>query len=78
MPKFEGRVNVAIRYYFKNKMRKDIDNYTPKFIMDGLVDSGLIEDDNSEVVKNLSVGIFYDKYNPRTEIIITPYDAETC
>jgi Holliday junction resolvase RusA-like endonuclease len=37
---------VRIRYSFDTKRRRDKDNYTPKFIMDGLVKSGVIKDDN--------------------------------
>lgn len=68
-------VKVEVRYYFPTKTARDLDNYCPKFLLDGLVKAGILKDDNSSVVKELSVKILYDKQNPRTEVIIT--DEET-
>ena len=34
---------VTITFYFKDRRRRDMDNYTPKFLMDGLVKAGIIE-----------------------------------
>ena len=65
-----GKVEVVVKYYFKTKQKRDLDNYTPKFIMDGLVKAGMIEEDNSSIVTKLSVEILHDKENPRTEILI--------
>lgn len=64
-------VKVEVRYHFPTKTARDLDNYCPKFLLDGLVKAGMIKDDNSSVVKELSVKILYDKQNPRTEVIIT-------
>ncbi len=39
--------------YFKGKRKKDVDNYTfpiHKFLMDALVEGGIIEDDNYDYV----------------------------
>lgn len=60
---------VEVRYYFDNKHRRDKDNYTPKFIMDGLVKAGIIADDNDSNIF-LNWKLLYDKDNPRTEILI--------
>lgn len=57
--------------YFNNKRRRDNDNYTPKFIMDGFVDAGLLLDDSSSVVKSLTIKCDYDKENPRMEFLFT-------
>lgn len=57
--------------YFPTKARRDTDNFVPKFIMDGLVDSGFLVDDDGEHVKSLKLQCKYDKNNPRTEILIT-------
>jgi len=57
--------------YFKTKIRKDCDNTVPKFILDGLADSGLIIDDDSLHVTSLTLKCDYDKENPRTEIYIS-------
>jgi crossover junction endodeoxyribonuclease RusA len=62
---------VEIRYYFPTKHRKDADNYTPKFLMDSLVQAGVIVDDNASDVY-INWKILYDKDNPRTEIHIYP------
>ena len=43
--------------YFKGKRKKDIDNYTAplhKFLMDALVEGGVIEDDNYDYVTGFS------------------------
>ena len=56
--------------YFKTKIRKDVDNTVPKFILDGMSESGLIIDDDSLHVESLTLKCGYDKENPRTEIFI--------
>ena len=37
---------VRIKYYFKDKRRRDPDNYSGKFLQDGLVAAGIIADDS--------------------------------
>ena len=54
--------------YFKTKIRHDTDNTTPKFILDGLAESGFIVDDDSKHLTSLTLKCEYDKENPRTEI----------
>ena len=56
--------------YFKTKIRKDCDNTVPKFLLDGLAESGFIVDDDSQHLESLTLKCGYDKENPRTEIII--------
>ena len=56
--------------YFKTKIRKDCDNTVPKFILDGLAESGLIVDDDSLHLTSLTLQCGYDKECPRTEIYI--------
>lgn len=56
--------------YFKINRRHDIDNTVPKFILDGLVEAGLIVDDDYKHLKRLILECGYDKKHPRTEIII--------
>lgn len=41
---------VRITFYFDIDRRRDKDNMTPKFLMDGLVKAGVIRDDNSKEV----------------------------
>lgn len=60
---------VHIRYYFKDRIRRDPDNYSGKFILDPLVHEGILKDDCfGRVELHLSAG--HDKENPRTEIFI--------
>lgn len=56
--------------YFKTKIRKDCDNTVPKFILDGIAESGLIIDDDSLHLTSLTLKCGYDKEWPRTEIFI--------
>lgn len=56
--------------YYPNNRRHDIDNTTPKFILDGLVQSGIIIDDDSLHIEKLTLKCKTDKENPRTELSI--------
>ena len=60
--------------YYKTNRRHDIDNGTPKFILDGLSESGFIIDDDSKHITSLTMECYVDKDNPRTEIEITVND----
>lgn len=62
--------------YFATNQRHDADNTVPKFILDGLVESGVIVDDNSRYITKLILQCEVDKENPRTEIIINTIDEE--
>lgn len=60
---------VNITYFFPDKRRRDPDNYSGKFILDGLVRAGVLADDSfSNVVISLTGK--YCKDCPRTEIEI--------
>lgn len=61
---------ITFTYYFKDKRRRDADNYTPKNIFDGFTESGLIVDDDFEHIQMLCIKGGYDKHNPRVEILI--------
>lgn len=60
---------VTLTYYFKDKRRRDPDNYSGKMILDGLVRAGILQDDSFNSIDLLLRGN-YDKDNPRTEIEI--------
>lgn len=73
--KYPPRINVSIREcdirfhtFMPTRRRTDPDNMTPKFILDGFVEAGFLEDDDSSHIKNLILACSYDKENPRTEI----------
>ena len=58
---------VTITYYFKDKRRHDPDNYSGKFILDGLTAAGIIKDDDFKHIElRLCAGM--DKKRPRTQI----------
>ena len=56
--------------YYPNHRRHDPDNSAPKFILDGMVESGLLVDDDSTHIKKLTLQCFVDEERPRTEITI--------
>jgi Holliday junction resolvase RusA-like endonuclease len=47
---FDVPVAIKIEYFFKNKRRRDLDNYSGKFIMDALVYYNIIRDDSIKYV----------------------------
>lgn len=61
------RAKVKITYYFPTRHRRDPDNYSGKFLLDGLTKLGIIEDDSFKNIR-LELRGEYDKENPRTEI----------
>ena len=61
------KAKVKITYFFKTKRRRDIDNYTPKFLLDGLVKAGIIIDDAESVIGKPD--IFFDYSNEEKTII---------
>ena len=63
------RAIVNITYYFKDKRRRDPDNYSGKMLLDPLVKEGILKDDSFDVVTLVIVGKV-DKHYPRTEIEI--------
>lgn len=62
--------------YYATHRPHDVDNSCPKFIIDGLVVAGLIEDDSSRHVKKLTLLCDVDPDRPRTEIEVTIIKGE--
>ena len=60
---------INITYYFKDKRRRDPDNYSGKMLLDPLVREGVLMDDSFDVV-TLVLQASHDKNEPRTEIEI--------
>lgn len=60
---------VTLEYYFKDRKRRDPDNYSGKMILDGLTESGIIVDDSFHHI-DLQIRGRVDKKHPRTEITI--------
>lgn len=63
------KAEVKITYFFPTRRRRDPDNYSGKFILDGLTEAGIIKDDSFSCIRLVLVGD-YDKANPRTEVEI--------
>lgn len=51
------KIHMRYEFWFKDKRRRDADNYSccAKFIQDGLVDAGILQDDDFEHVVSLTV-----------------------
>lgn len=67
--------------YYPNNRRHDVDNSVPKFILDGLVDSGMILDDDSKHLSKLILECKKDAERPRTELhirILNTENMDTC
>lgn len=61
---------ILFTYYFYRNSRHDPDNYSPKFLLDGLTEVNFLVDDSNNNIEKLSLRCKYDKENPRTEIYI--------
>ena len=59
--------DLIVTVFFNTKRRHDVDNLTPKFILDGLTEAGTIVDDDEKHLHSLTLKTGYDKENPRTE-----------
>ena len=72
-PKYRGWAAAKVQpvFYFKDKRRRDRDNLaaTLKAAYDGLVDAGLLVDDEGLVPLPPEIGV--DRENPRVELILT-------
>ncbi len=64
------RCEMLFTAYYPNNRRHDTDNSCPKFIIDGLVESGFIIDDDHLHLTELRLRCGVDINNPRTEIDI--------
>jgi hypothetical protein len=62
--------DMIITVFFDSKRRHDVDNQTPKFLLDSFTESGFIVDDDEKHLHSLTLKTGYDKENPRTEIKI--------
>lgn len=68
------RCDVSQKVFYPTNRRHDIDNSVPKFILDGLVDGGMIVDDDYKHVRKLILECDVDANNPRTELVIDVLD----
>jgi len=70
------KCDVEFNTYYSSARRHDTDNSCPKFIIDGLCESGLIIDDDSNHITSLLLKCFVDPERPRTEIFIRNIEIE--
>ena len=66
---------VHITYFFKDRIRRDPDNYSGKMLLDPLVREGILIDDSFKAI-TLVLSADCDKDNPRTEIEIRSIEDE--
>lgn len=71
-----GRYNVKLLFYMPTRRKVDKTNLESA-IMDVLVDSKILADDNRNIVAATDgTRVYYDKENPRTEIYIEDFTEE--
>ena len=68
---FTVPVDVVVEYHFAANTRHDPDNYTPKFVMDGLV-GHVLEDDDFDHVRSLLTRRGADSRQPYMLLYVTP------
>ena len=70
------KATIQATFYHKQERRRDDDNYTAmlKPAKDGLVDSGLLFDDDSKHLTTLPVTFRIDRECPRVELTVTRKD----
>lgn len=64
------RCTIKQSVWYQTNRRHDTDNCVPKFILDGLVEGGMIVDDDCTHIEELTLRCGVDKERPRTELKI--------
>lgn len=71
----DAPVNVQATFYVPTRGRVDLTNLL-EALDDVIVKCGLLKDDNCTIIcSHDGSRVFWDKQNPRTEVLITPYDG---
>lgn len=70
------KCEIIYRTFFYQNRRHDLDNISPKYILDGFVDAGFIIDDDFRHITKLTFECDIDKENPRMEFLIKTCDKE--
>ena len=71
-----NRCEIRQIVYYPTDRRHDTDNSVPKFILDGLVEGGMLVDDSSEHLEELHLKCAVDREHPRTELWFYVFDDE--
>lgn len=71
-------VSLEFVWYEPNRKR-DIDNviFGEKFILDGLVEMGILENDSQKYVTQVKHEVKCDKDNPRIEVVLNEVSSES-
>lgn len=64
------RCKIRIHYIFPDRRRRDLDNYSGKILIDPLIESGIILDDNHSVVTELTLSAEVRKKERKSIITI--------
>lgn len=64
------KCEMTFTVYYPTKMRHDVDNCVPKFILDGFVQSGFLVDDDSRHLTKLTLECVTDAAKPKTVITV--------
>lgn len=67
--------DVEVMYYFPDRRRHDPDNYSGKFLWDGLTKARVIADDSFDHIR-LHIAGDVDKREPRTVITVREVDDD--
>jgi len=51
----QGSVKITLQNTYPNRRRRDPDNIILKFILDGLVEAGIIQDDSFEYIEDITI-----------------------
>lgn len=73
IPKITAPVEVRLRYRFKDRRRRDLDNFSGKFLLDGLVGT-VLPDDDTHWVRRLVIEAEMEPGDPQTVIEVYAYD----
>lgn len=71
------KCEITQRVFYPNERRHDVDNSVPKFILDGLVESGMVVDDDCNHIRKLTLECGTDISHPRTELEFTIFEIES-
>ena len=77
----KGPIEIAVSWiegHNRNGRLRDVDNisFGVKFIMDALVECGIIPDDNPRIVRNVYHHYRFNAEDPRIEVVLMPYKEE--
>ncbi len=68
-----GQAVARLTFFWPDRRRRDIRNaeHAMKAAYDGLIDAGVIQDDNADVLTHELTEFEVDRDNPRVEITVT-------